>query len=106
MLQRLQLSTSFLTIISKLPQIMQNYSNGHTGMSSLISTGLAALGSTARVFTGFKEIGDVSVLFGAVVGAFLNCILTAQIMLSKIPTTPIKKKTKNSAVSSAPKKKS
>lgn len=79
-------STTMIMCASRVPQIWSNMSGG-TENISLITWVLNAAGSTARVFTTFKELGDgadadtkrnLMVSYG--IGAVLNCTVTLQIV--------------------------
>ena len=45
-----------------MPQILQNYKQGHTGQLSLLSLSLTLLGGLARFFTVMQQVPDGFVL--------------------------------------------
>ena len=61
-LQYLQAATIPVSILSKLPQIWQNYKAGSTGQLSAFTVVNYFLGSLARVFTTWKEVKDPIIL--------------------------------------------
>ena len=60
-----------LMLFGRLPQILQNQRQGHTGTLSIITYVLNLLGSSARVFTVLQELNDKFVLTSAM------CVLPA-----------------------------
>lgn len=66
---------------ARIPQIIANFSNGHTGQLSLITFTMNFFGSLVRAFTTFKEVKDPVMLFGYSVAVTLNAILVLQILL-------------------------
>eukprot|EP01006_Ploeotia_vitrea_P017990 TRINITY_DN49245_c0_g1_i1.p1 TRINITY_DN49245_c0_g1~~TRINITY_DN49245_c0_g1_i1.p1 ORF type:complete len:246 (+),score=131.80 TRINITY_DN49245_c0_g1_i1:41-778(+) len=76
----LQMSTIPIFAASRLPQIWQNFRNGHTGKLALITVFLAWAGSCARTFTTLQEVDDQLVLIGYLSGMALNGVLLLQIM--------------------------
>jgi mannose-P-dolichol utilization defect protein 1 len=69
-----------LSIWSRLPQIVLNIRQGHTGQLALVTFALSGLGNLARVFTTIKQTpNDTISLFSMVVAAALNFTLVAQI---------------------------
>jgi uncharacterized protein with PQ loop repeat len=95
-LNSLQISTIFIGITSKLPQILSNFNAKDTGQLSIITTFLQFAGTVARVFTTFQEVGDVTLLVSAAINAILNLIVLVQIIVygSKKSTNSKKKKKK------------
>ena len=70
-----------LSIWSRLPQIVLNFKQGHTGQLALITFALSGLGNLARVFTTIKQTPDDTVsLVSMIVSAVLNFTLVFQIM--------------------------
>ena len=67
--------------VPRLPQIVQNVRQGHTGRLSLITYALNFLGGAARVFTVLTELDDKIALTSAVSGVVQNGVLVAQIVL-------------------------
>jgi len=70
-----------LMLVGRLPQILQNLRQRHTGQLSLITYLLNCAGSGARVFTIIQEIDDKMVLASAISGFVQNVVLVAQILL-------------------------
>lgn len=80
LVMKLQQSTLVILIISRFLQIWENFSNGHTGQLSLITTVLLAGGSLARVFTSVQETGDYNMILQFLLACSLNCLILGQIM--------------------------
>ena len=78
-LQLLQMATVPISLISKLPQISQNYSNRSTGQLSVFAVASQILGCAARLFTTMTEVDDVIILAGFALAFVLNLILGIQI---------------------------
>ena len=71
-----------LSVWSRLPQIVLNIRQGHTGQLALITFALSGLGNLARVFTTVKQTPDDKLtLLSMVISAGLNFILVAQIFM-------------------------
>ncbi|KAL7715072.1 Mannose-P-dolichol utilization defect 1 protein-like protein [Entamoeba marina] len=78
----LQASTIPFFIIAKLPQIYSNFKNKSTGSLSLITTVGLGAGNVIRIFTTLTEMdGDFMILFSYSLGALLNIIIVAQILI-------------------------
>eukprot|EP00732_Lithocolla_globosa_P006194 Lithocolla_globosa_v1_NODE_7028_length_1002_cov_140.520042.p1 type:complete len:259 gc:universal NODE_7028_length_1002_cov_140.520042:163-939(+) len=74
---------SFVTpmlLVSRIPQIYSNYSNGSTGNLSAVTIFLFAAGTTARIFTTLQEVEDMVVLYGYIAGTAVNLILALQVV--------------------------
>ena len=80
-LDRLKLMNVFVTCIGKIPQIIVNTRNGHSGQLSLISTSLALLGNVVRIITG-SSLG-LKMISSQLASLFLNSILVLQILKSE-----------------------
>lgn len=78
-LQLLQMGTVPISLVSKLPQISQNYSNKSTGQLSVFAVVSQILGCAARLFTTLTEVDDVILLAGFALAFVLNVILGIQI---------------------------
>ena len=77
----LPLSNLPLVLISRIPQIIQNFKQRSTGQLSGITTFLTFAGSLARVFTTIQEVGwDFSLLTGYFVGIATSGILLLQVV--------------------------
>ena len=71
-----------LSVWSRLPQIVLNTRQGHTGQLALITFALSGLGNLARVFTTIKQTPeDTITLLSMLVSAALNFTLVAQIFV-------------------------
>lgn len=66
---------------ARIPQIIENFRNGHTGQLALITLGMGFAGSLARVFTSLEEVEDLQVALSFVLGAVWNTILLVQVFL-------------------------
>lgn len=76
----LPLSNLPLVLISRIPQIIQNFKLRSTGQLSGITTFLIFAGSLARVFTTIQEVGwDFSLLTGFFFGLSTSGTLLAQV---------------------------
>jgi mannose-P-dolichol utilization defect protein 1 len=69
-----------LMLVGRLPQILRNQQQGHTGQLSLIMYALNVIGSAARAFTVIQELNDSLALTSAVSGVIQNAVLVAQIL--------------------------
>jgi mannose-P-dolichol utilization defect protein 1 len=70
-----------LLLFSRLPQIVQNFQQGHTGMLAVPTYALNTLGSLARVFTILQEVNDVLVLGGTISAFLQNFTIILQMVL-------------------------
>lgn len=70
-----------LLLFSRLPQIWQNVSQGHTGVLAMPTFALNTLGGLARVFTILQELSDPIALGGAISGFLQNLIIVIQIIV-------------------------
>eukprot|EP01130_Rhizamoeba_saxonica_P000861 TRINITY_DN10758_c0_g1_i1.p1 TRINITY_DN10758_c0_g1~~TRINITY_DN10758_c0_g1_i1.p1 ORF type:complete len:229 (-),score=44.02 TRINITY_DN10758_c0_g1_i1:41-727(-) len=77
----LQASTIAIFSMSKLPQIYQSFVTKDASQLAIVTFLLNFVGSLARVFTTMKELDDIIVLSGFILGAVLNGILTLEIIL-------------------------
>jgi uncharacterized protein with PQ loop repeat len=76
----LPLSNLPLLLISRIPQILQNFKLKSTGQLSSITTFLTFAGSLARVFTTIQEVGwDFSLLTGYFLGLSTSGTLLLQV---------------------------
>jgi len=69
-------------ILSRLPQIYENFTRGNTGALSLITYFLQFAGSLARVFTTLQQTGDIVSLIGYATASMLNGIIFFQILFT------------------------
>uniref|UniRef100_A0A7S0NTS5 Mannose-P-dolichol utilization defect 1 protein homolog n=1 Tax=Calcidiscus leptoporus TaxID=127549 RepID=A0A7S0NTS5_9EUKA len=79
-----------LSLGSRLPQIMQNMRQGHTGQLALATYLLTTLGGCARIFTTMQEIDDPLTLAQALLNFLQNAALLLQIVLFGSAARPAK----------------
>ncbi|KAF9354498.1 hypothetical protein BGX26_007673 [Mortierella sp. AD094] len=104
----LQAATIPINLISKVPQIVENYKNRSTGQLSAFTVFNYFAGSLARVYTTLTEVDDVIILSGFLLSTLFNCILALQMALywNNSVAKPVKKeKTESSASGSSETKK-
>lgn len=89
-LTMIQSTQVLISIMSKVPQIYENFKNGSTGQLSSITVFLFFAGSLARVFTTLQEAPDPILIASVGVAAFFNTVLFAQVIMY----TGVKKKVK------------
>ncbi|CCH44372.1 Mannose-P-dolichol utilization defect 1 protein [Wickerhamomyces ciferrii] len=83
-----------LTLLSKLPQILNNIKNKSTGQLSPVSVGAGFVGAIIRVFTTLSAgIQDHLILLGFGASLVLNAILFIQILVYKKKPISQEKKT-------------
>ncbi|CAH0481191.1 unnamed protein product [Peronospora belbahrii] len=70
-----------VSIVARIPQILSNFKQGHTGQLALITLVLNFAGSIARLFTTLQETGDPVQVVGFGVGILLNGMLVLQVLL-------------------------
>ncbi|KAI9293990.1 mannose-P-dolichol utilization defect 1 protein [Neoconidiobolus thromboides FSU 785] len=78
LLQLLQACTIPVVLISRIPQIISNYKNGHTGHLSAFAIFNYFFGTLARVFTTIQEVDDKIILTSYLLALFLNTVLAGQ----------------------------
>ena len=81
-----------LSVLSKIPQIISNYSTKSTGNLSFLTSLAYLLGSSARVFTSIQQVGDYLVISTFLLTSVLNAILILQILYYNSSKQPDKKK--------------
>ncbi|KAI8108232.1 hypothetical protein M9434_006261 [Picochlorum sp. BPE23] len=81
---------SIILLVSRIPQITQNYRSKSTGQLSFITYLMNFLGTMARVFTTLQEQGGAAMLRGVIMSMVMNGIVVMQIIMYK---NPKKKKT-------------
>jgi len=69
-----------LMLVGRVPQILQNLRQGHTGQLALATFVLNVAGCAARVFTVLHELDDKLALVSAISGLVQNLVLVAQIV--------------------------
>ncbi|KAL8023836.1 putative mannose-P-dolichol utilization defect 1 protein [Plasmopara halstedii] len=70
-----------VSVVARIPQILSNFKQGHTGQLALITLVLNLAGSIARLFTTMEETGDPVMIAGFGVGILLNGTLVLQVLL-------------------------
>eukprot|EP00752_Nemacystus_decipiens_P007015 g6293.t1 len=71
-----------LIVVAKVPQIMTNHGNRHTGQLAAITTMLNFFGASVRIFTTIQEVGwDWGLLSMNGLSSFLNGVLALQIVI-------------------------
>jgi len=81
----LQGSTILIFIASKIPQIYTTFKIKDASKLAFSTFFLSLVGSLVRVFTTLTEVDDKVVLLGYIIGAILNGILSAQIIMYGAP---------------------
>ncbi|OLP86522.1 Mannose-P-dolichol utilization defect 1 protein-like [Symbiodinium microadriaticum] len=80
-------SPTFMTAVSRIPQIFLNWQNGRTGQLSAITFFLQFLGSVVRFLTTLQIMGkDVLSLVSHATGAIFNLIVVLQIYSHSTPS--------------------
>lgn len=69
-----------IMLVGRLPQIAQNFKQGHAGQLAFATYLLNVAGSGARVFTVMQELDDKLALTAAVSSCLQNFVLVAQIL--------------------------
>ncbi|KAF9356752.1 hypothetical protein BGX26_004814 [Mortierella sp. AD094] len=77
----LQTSAIRINLLSKIPQIIENYKNKSTGQLAAFAVFNYFAGSLARVYTTLIEVKDTITLTGYLLSTFLNCVLAFQMAL-------------------------
>ena len=77
----LQSINVLFTIASRLPQILSNHQNKSTGQLSGLMIFLNFGGAVARVLTTLQSVGDIVILAGYAISAFLNGVILLQIVV-------------------------
>lgn len=93
-------ASTVLSMGSRLTQILKSYKEKSTGPLSRITFLLNMMGNAARIFTTFKETGDVIMIGGFGISFVLNLIVFLQICYynrKKVSTEDIKDTLKDSA---------
>lgn len=71
-----------LSIWSRLPQILLNLRQGHTGQLALATFAMSGLGNLARVYTTIKQTPEDTIsVFSMVISSVLNITLVLQILV-------------------------
>ncbi|KAJ1625593.1 hypothetical protein T492DRAFT_1038397 [Pavlovales sp. CCMP2436] len=85
-MQLMAIVPSLIVLASRAPQIALNFSQGHTGQLSLLTSALFFVGGVARLFTTLTEVNDPILLAGVLVGLLLNTLLVLQLLLFRTAT--------------------
>ena len=76
-----------LMLSSRIPQVVTNFRNGHTGVLSPVTLFANLLGSTARIFTTMQEAGgDIGMLASFGTSVLMNFIMFSQVILYRNAT--------------------
>ena len=78
-------SSTILSVISRITQILKSYKEQSTGPLSTITFGLNMLGNLARIFTTIKETKDPILVSGFIISFILNLIIFLQIIYYNRP---------------------
>ncbi|TMW69461.1 hypothetical protein Poli38472_001617 [Pythium oligandrum] len=70
-----------VTIVARIPQVISNFKQGHTGQLAFVTLVLNFGGTIARLFTTLQETGDQVQLIGLGVAIVLNGLLVLQVLL-------------------------
>jgi len=70
-----------MTVIARLPQIFQNFRQGHTGQLSFVTWFMSMGGNAIRVVTTLGMAFDPVTLAGHVIALLCNLVLIGQILL-------------------------
>merc|ERR1719330_1486375 len=81
LLPALGLVQSALGVVARVPQIILNFKQRHTGNQSIITWGLSGCGNAVRILTTLASTKDMVTLGGHGVAFALNFTLVAQILL-------------------------
>ena len=81
LLSLLQMSTLPLSLISKVPQIRQNYRSKSTGQLSSFAVLSQIVGCLARLYTTATELNDPLVSAGFLLALILNTVLGVQLWI-------------------------
>lgn len=93
----LGLMPTVLGSIARVPQIMLNFRQGHTGNQSVFTWGLSLGGNCIRVITTLVDVQDTVALAGHVIAAGLNFTLVAQILVFSARTNEVLQQESNKA---------
>ncbi|RKP34665.1 hypothetical protein BJ085DRAFT_14536 [Dimargaris cristalligena] len=75
-----QAATIPISLMSRVPQILTNFRNGHTGQLAAFTVLNSFLGCVVRVFTTLHEVNDSLILLGFVLASLLNGVLAFQMV--------------------------
>eukprot|EP00918_Siedleckia_nematoides_P025004 GHVU01054016.1.p1 GENE.GHVU01054016.1~~GHVU01054016.1.p1 ORF type:complete len:215 (+),score=40.79 GHVU01054016.1:134-778(+) len=75
-----------LLVSSRLPQIIQNSKQGHTGQLSLLTAAMTCGGNLARLVTTWISVNDSLVLLTNLSSTTANAVLLAQILMYRSQT--------------------
>ncbi|OQS05864.1 mannose-P-dolichol utilization defect 1 protein [Thraustotheca clavata] len=68
------------SIMSRIPQVISNFKQGHTGQLAFVTLFLNLGGSAARLFTSLQETGDQVQMLGFLISVALNGMLVSQVL--------------------------
>lgn len=67
-------------IFARVPQMITNYKQGHTGQLSFITWFCTLAGSAARIFTTLQEVNDPMIAASYIISTACNAVLVFQIL--------------------------
>lgn len=70
-----------LGALARVPQIILNFKQGHTGNQSIITWGMSMAGNTVRILTTLAAVDDLVTLGGHIIAFCLNFTLVSQILM-------------------------
>ncbi|KAL4541787.1 hypothetical protein Ndes2437B_g06121 [Nannochloris sp. 'desiccata'] len=86
---------NILLLASRVPQILQSYSDKSTGQLSIVTYALNLAGAAARIFTTLQQKNaGTAMLRGAMLSTLLNAVMVGQIIMYRGNGTKGKKKAK------------
>ncbi len=78
----LPLSSVPITLLSRMPQILTNLSNGHTGQLAPLTLLLSLAGGVARLLAFIQQVGwDTGLIVSYGIGCITNAILVLQVIV-------------------------
>ena len=67
-------------VFARVPQIITNWKQGHTGQLSFITWLFTLCGSAARIFTTLQEVNDPFIAGSYIISTSCNALLVFQIL--------------------------
>jgi mannose-P-dolichol utilization defect protein 1 len=72
---------TLISMTSRIPQLLTNFSQKHTGVLSLVTQTLQCVGVSVRLFTVVVETGDKAQIGSYLIALILNALLFAQVVI-------------------------
>uniref|UniRef100_A0A0G4HN12 Mannose-P-dolichol utilization defect 1 protein homolog n=1 Tax=Chromera velia CCMP2878 TaxID=1169474 RepID=A0A0G4HN12_9ALVE len=101
----LGLSPTPIIIVARMPQVIMNFQQGHTGLQSVVTAAANFLGNIARVATTLAQVDDPVMLTSYVVCTVINGVLFFQIVFYWSATKAVLAKEKKEKDKESKKKK-